>query len=536
MITRQRLPSRLRMCGRVDVWTYGRGRREGPRAKGEEGRFFLYPLRSWHFSLPHNRRPYVHTFILPYVFLLLLLVAGPAAAQTTGADPVQRNAQADIDFEAALQAFEAENYALAYQTFRAVYERYPLHRKTTAAMVMAGKALYRNREYARAVELLTQFREDFPTSGYRATAGRTLGFAQQKAQEEELRANAIRLGIALPLNREDRVLTQSLFTGMRIAVDEYNTRALRPITMVFRDSRNTQAGAQQAVEVLAEEDVDVIVGPLYSGEAQAAAGTAEGQGIVLIAPLATDEGVARGRRYVFQANPTISERGAFMARMAIDSLGLRRVGVAAEKDNTISERMAEGFHQEALRLGADVMFYELLASSRDWTQLPDLVGNDALSSVEAVYLPIHRDRDRDAHRIMEETLTSLSRLPSPPRVLGGSKWHGVSFAGQARSLNVTYSDVYYVDDGQSEVRTFKRKYREVSGGQQPGRLAYVGYDVASYLIIHLAQQMGQPLPDLMRASGVYRGLGTRIKFSQGGGSNEALFLLGYTSAGIELLR
>ena len=471
-----------------------------------------------------------------FVMTVLLLAVGPASAQPTGADPVQRNERAEIDFEAALQAFEAENYALAYQSFREVYERYPLHRKTTAATLMAGKALYRNREYDRAVELLSQFRNDYPTSGYRAAAGRTLGFAQQKLQEEELRANARRFGIALPLNREDRALTQALFTGIRIAVDEYNRRALRPITMVFRDSRNTQAGAQQAVEVLVEEDVDVIVGPLYSGEAQEAARTAEREGVVLIAPLATDEGVAQGRRYVFQANPTISERGAFMARLAIDSLGLRRVGVAAERGNTISERMAEGFHQEALRLGANVLFYELLSSSRDWTQLPDLVGNNALAAVDAVYLPIHRDRDRDAHRIMEETLSSLGRLPSPPRVLGGSKWHNVSFAGQARALNVTYSDVYYVDDGQAEVRTFKRRYREMSGGQQPGRLAYVGYDVASFLIIHLAQQMGQPLPDLLRASAPYQGLGTRIKFTNGGGSNEALFLLHYTPAGIELLR
>ena len=465
---------------------------------------------------------------------VLLLVTLPASAQSNGPDPVQQNPQAEALFEEALQAFETENYAIAYQRFREVYERYRLHRKTTAAILMAGKALYRNREYDRAVEVLTMFLREYPTSGYRADAGRTLGFAQQKQREAELRADAIRIGIALPMSTDDQALTQSLFTGIRLAVDEYNRRALRPITMVFRDSRNTKAGARQAVATLVEEDADVIVGPLFSNEAEEAARTAEREGVVLIAPLATDEGIARGRRYVFQANPTISERGAFMARMALDNLQVRRLGVVAESGNSISERMAEGFYEEALRLGADVVFYELLSSSRDWTQLPDIIGNETLSSVDAVYLPVHRNRDRDAHRIMQETLSSLSRLSNPPRVLGGSKWHDVSFRGQAQALDVTYADVFYVDDARAEVGTFKRRYRELSGGQQPGRLGYVGYDVATHLILHLTQRREEPLADLLEASAVFQGLGTRIKFNQEHG-NESLFLLRYAPSGIVLI-
>lgn len=465
----------------------------------------------------------------------LMLAVVPAFAQSNGPDPVQQNAQAEALFEEALQAFETENYAIAYQGFREVYERYRLHRKTTAAILMAGKALFRNQEYDRAVDILTTFLREYPTSGYRTDVGRTLGFAQQKQREAELRADAIRIGIALPMNTNDQALTQSLFTGIRLAVDEYNRRALRPITMVFRDSRNTEAGARQAVSALVEEDADVIIGPLFSNEAEEAARTAEREGVVLIAPLATDDGIAGGRRYIFQANPTISERGAYMARVALDDLQMRRIGVVAESGNSISERMAEGFYAEALRLGAEVVFYELLSSSRDWTQLPDIIGNESLSSVDAVYLPIHRNRDRDAHRIMQETLSSLSRLSNPPRVLGGSKWHDVSFKGQAQALDVTYADVFYVDDTQAEVGAFKRRFRELSGGQQPGRLGYVGYDVATHLILHLAQRQDESLADLLQASEAFYGLGTRIKFNENHG-NEVMFLLHYDTSGIVLLQ
>ena len=495
--------------GRIDVWTI----------------FFL------------KTRPNVHTSIRPYLLALavMALAAQPAATQPTSEELVPRNARAEVAFEQALQLFVDEDYTMAVVRFREVYDDYPLHRKTTAALLMAGKSLYRNGEYQNAVTLLTAFLQDYPSSGYREAAGRTLGFAQQKLREDENRRDAIHLGIALPMSRSDTPLTQALFNGIRLAVEEHNRTVQRPVKMVFRDTKNTPIGARQAVMALVDEEVDVIVGPLYSGEAQAAAGTAEREGVVLVAPLATDEDVARGRRYVFQANPTITLRGAVMARLAFDDLQLGRVGVAAESGNSISERMAEGFQEEARRLGADVAFFQLLSTSRDWGELPDVVGGETLEAVDAVYLPVHRDFDRDAHRLIDETLTGLDRVASVPRVLGGSKWHDVPFKSRASAFNVTYTDVFYVDDALPEVRSFRQRYRELTRGQQPGRLAYVGYDVARYLIRHLLDQGQDALPDVLRAADRYQGLGTRIEFNDNN-ANEALFLLHYNQSNIVLLR
>ena len=43
-----------------------------------------------------------------------------------------------------------------------------------------------------------------------------------------------------------------------------------------------------------------------------------------------------------------------MARFALEDLQVRTVGIVTEQGNGISERMAEGFQEEAHRLGADV--------------------------------------------------------------------------------------------------------------------------------------------------------------------------------------
>jgi branched-chain amino acid transport system substrate-binding protein len=482
--------------------------------------------------------PILRLFVSPaprLLFALFLLAAAPAAAQPANQDPVPRNERAEVVFAQGLQAFEAADYPTAYLRFREAYEQYPLHRKTTAATLMAGKALYRNGEYESAVALLTAFLQDYPRSGYREAAGRTLGFAQQKVREEQRRNEALRLGIALPMNRNDTPLTQELFNGIRLAVEEHNRTAQRPVQMIFRDTKNTPLGARQAVMALVDERVDVIIGPLYSGEAQAAAGTAEREGVVLVAPLATDEDVARGRRYVFQANPTITLRGAVMARFAFNDLRLRTVGVVAESGNSISERMAEGFQEEARRLGADVVFFQFLSGSRDWAHLSDLIGQEMMAQIDAIYLPLHRDFDRDAYRLIQETLNDLDRLASPPRVLGGSKWHDVPFKSQASAFGVTYTDVFYVDASLPDVQTFQRRYRNLAGGQQPDRLAYVGFDVTQYLIRHLVQQTGEALPEALRDADLYQGLGTRIHFNDDN-ANEALFLLHYRNAEIELLR
>ncbi len=468
-------------------------------------------------STPGTLRPW-----LCLVFLLAVLggAAQPATAQQDG-DQVPRIDEAEAIFRQALDAFDAQDYGMAFRRFRIVYEAYPLHRKTTAAILMAGKALYRDGDAVRAAELLTEFVRAYPTSGYQDEARRTLELAERKLRGDQEAARVLRLGIALPLNPDEAPLTQALFNGIRLAVEAHNRTEDRAVQMIFRDTRNSQIGARQAVSTLTgTAGVDVILGPLYSNEAEAAAGAAESAGVVLVAPLATDEGVARGRRYVFQANPTIVSRGVLMARLAVEDLGARAVGVAAERGNSISERMAEGFQEEALRLGADVAFFELLPSSRDWGQLSERVGPEALRAIDALYLPVS---GRNAGRSIEAALNSLDRANVSPRVLGNSEWDGLASKRLASAFGVVYTEDFFVDEADAAVEAFDRDYRRLAG-QAPGRLAYVGYDVARFLLAQLTRADGASLPEALRRAEPYQGLGTRIDFRQSN-ANEAIFFL-----------
>ena len=461
----------------------------------------------------------------------LLCVASSVYAQ----EVVPRDAEAESLFEVALQAFESADYDLAYDRFRTVYERSPLHRKTTAATLMAGKALYRRGAYSECIDLLSAFRTQYRSSSYLMEAERLIAYARLRLQHDQERSRALLLGVALPMNAEDRALAQSLFSGVRIAVDEHNRRYLPPIRIIFRDTQNSESGARRAVGALVEEGVDAIIGPLYSDEVLAAARVADRADVVLMAPLATSGRITRGRRHIFQANPTIDERGRFMARRAVESLGFLRLGVAAERSNDISERMAEGFHREARRLGAEVVFHARLSSDRDWARIPDLIEPDVLASIDAIFLSVHSDQDYEVHRIVEETLTRFGRISSPPHVLGGSAWRNVSSGPNRQRSAVSYADVFFVNDMRREVRTFKQSYKAISQGAAPGRLAYVGYDVAQFLIHHLLEPSEGSLAASIRLAPLYEGIGTRIKFDEDR-RNEAMFLFHYTEQGVRLAR
>ena len=469
--------------------------------------------------------------------LLTLLLAGFFAAPAAQAQQVvPANDEAELVFAQAVQAFEDGDYGMAYRRFRLVYTRYELNRKTTAALLMAGKALYRQGEYERAAEVLNELVAVFPTSGYVGEARRVLGYARQHLGGEVPQTRLVDLGILLPVGGPDGALTQALFNGVRLAVDEFNAAhdAVK-VQMHFRDSGNRAQTASAAVTALTAAGADAIIGPLFSEEARAAGAQAERAGVVLVAPLATDEEVSDGRRYVFQANPTFTMRGRLMARYAVDELGLARFGGAAEID-AYGERMAEGFQDEVLRLGAEMPFFRRLTAASEWERLGLVLGE--APDFEALYLPITGGRARTDIRTTLASLDSLG-LAGRLRVLGSAEWQGLGALGaDAARYAAVYTDDFHAGATDADEQAFVRRYRDLAGEAPSGqteRLAYTGYDVARYLLDVIEQNPERPLREALRDAPPYQGLGIRLDF-RGGNVNEAMYFFQYQGREAVLVR
>lgn len=463
------------------------------------------------------------------------LLATPVAAQEQP-NPLSRIEAAETMFEQALRAFQQDEYSIAARRFEEVYTQFGINRKTTAAMLMAGKAFYRSGQHDEAVRVLDELIRRYPTSRYVDEARQVADYAREQQSTTTQADRVLQVGIALPLSADDVALSQAMFNGIRLAVEEHNQAAgtRRPIRMIFRDTRNDPARARTAVQELAEADADVIIGPLFSEEARAAADAAERAGVPLVVPLDASNGVAEGRRYVFQANPTLTMRGRLMARFAVRNLRLRDFAVVAEFGNTASERMAEGFQDEVLREGAALHFFKLLPGESDWYRLPQEVGPDTLANVEALYLPVAGSKETT---YVGAALNGLDRMGVSIRVLGNGAWHDLPMAVQASKYTTTYTNIFEVDADDPAVQDFVQRFRALTG-QAPTprnrRLVYTGYDVARYLAQHLGTSTGS-LPEALRAAEPYEGLALLFDFREGP-INQGVFYHRYRLGQIDRLR
>jgi len=264
----------------------------------------------------------------------------------------------------------------------------------------------------------------------------------------------------------------------------------------------------------------------------------------LVATLATEQGVSQGRRYVFQANPTIAMRGRQMAVFADQSLRMERFGVVSQPEGTLSHTLAESFRAEVERRGGRVVFSDTLDGLRAWSRLNERVRASAMANVEAVYMPVSGG---DAGRYVQAVLTALDRADVPRlRLLGNGEWHDLPIEETASRYRVTYSNAFRVAPSAPQVQAFIERYRQAYG-QTPDqrsatgrRLAYTGRDVTRFLLAARRRASGEAdapssLPAILREAPRFDGLGLRINF-EGANVNEAMFYHRYRSGRLELLR
>ena len=543
--------------------------------------------------------------------LLAGLVVGVATVGTVQAqvqpprDSIPRNPDAELMFEQGLSAFERGAYDQAAERFRLVND-YRLNRKTTAALVMQGKALLRLGRYEEAVTVLTTLLDRYPQTSYRAEATRVLDAARKRVEEGQRRVDTLHVGMMLPTADEYIGLTQAMFNGIRLAVDEHNGLRRRFVSppglrasadsfgvantadvygdslaeaegrttvttatdtvrvdsmqvvteqrgrpdwvakMHFRQVGGSEQSARAAADSLVTKDnVDVVLGPLFSQTARVAGGVAEQARVPLIAPLATDSSVSKGRTYVFQANPTVRLRGRIMARFAAQSLLTEGASIVYEKGNATSRQMAEGFRAEAKAQDLKVPFVLTLDNAREWSRLPEAVEDDStitdsvFAATEAFYLPI---AGRNASGKIQDALTGMSRLNTEARILGNSYWHNLTVKQEASAFTATYANDFNVRTERPEVQDFMRRYRMLTGNTPDNlsvrgqRLAYTGYDITQFVLSVLSPSPPGPGPDDLHTRSAYEGLGIRIHFRNDDNVNQAMFFQRYRNNRIELLR
>jgi branched-chain amino acid transport system substrate-binding protein len=465
------------------------------------------------------------------LLMVLLGLGGVPFAAAQESRTIEHVAAADSLLGAGVAAFEAGRYEDARSLLARVEEDFQTNAASSTARIMRAKAVFRMGDFAAVRAILSGFSVDFPGSSYteaaRALEERALEADRQKAEAP------LQLGVILSLGDDERIPSQQLFNGIRMAVDLHNQDPQnRPVRMLFRDISGSPERTARVVTDLKNAGADAIIGTLFSDRAVAAAEASDREGIVFVAPMATDERVSQGHPYTFQANPTMQARGRAMARFAVNGLRLDSLAVITVADDRgVGERLADGFIQQASELGAQINLIQLLDSEADWFTLPDTLSADTLRMVRAVYVPMTAgDAPQRAGRI----LSAFDRFGRNVRLLGNASWHDLPQKASASRYMMTYSKDFFPDLTSQEFLQFGWAYRALSG-QDVGRLGVSGFDTTRFLLEALSRQDSRTLVDRIRNMPEWEGFGTRIHFA-GSNVNQALYYHRYRDGQLTLIR
>ena len=196
---------------------------------------------------------------------------------------------------------------------------------------------------------------------------------------EQIENRGMKIGVVLPLMLKaksplTRAMGMEFLEGIRLAIDEYNQKVPLKVSLEIRDTERDPSIAARIVENLCnDEKVIAIIGPISSSEVFTCDSIANDQGVPLITPTATANGIAATGPFIFQANPDYDTRGRDAAVFAYKTLGARSFAVLAPTD-VVGKQLAKSFIDEVNSLGGEMIDVEwYVAGSTDIrTELMDM--------------------------------------------------------------------------------------------------------------------------------------------------------------------
>src|SRR5690606_8544592 len=133
---------------------------------------------------------------------LLFALATPTRAQPMEAPSILA---AETAFDSGLRSYRAGQYGEAAQSFGRAAADYEFHQRTTAARLMAGKALYAAGDLTGAASAMTAFLRGCPRSRYVDEARAVRRAAERRLEAAEAVPAPTDLGIVLPMSEDDAV-------------------------------------------------------------------------------------------------------------------------------------------------------------------------------------------------------------------------------------------------------------------------------------------------------------------------------------------
>lgn len=124
------------------------------------------------------------------------------------------------------------------------------------------------------------------------------------------KSDEIKIGAILPLTGDAATYGKSLQNGLQVALDEYNSKQEKKISIVFEDSKAEPKLAVNAINKLIGTDkIQYVIGDMFTNTTLAIAPIAQQNKILLLSPTGSSNEISKVGDYVFRIYPSEIEEG-----------------------------------------------------------------------------------------------------------------------------------------------------------------------------------------------------------------------------------
>lgn len=302
---------------------------------------------------------------------------------------------------------------------------------------------------------------------------------------------------------------QSTDNAIQMAFDEINAAGgllgKKVKVLVEDDQSKPEEAATAVTKLINQNHVVAMLGEVSSSRSLAAAPICQANGVPMISPSSTNPRVTQVGDYIFRVcfiDPFQAEVGA---RIAWETLKLKKVAILSDVRNDYSVGLQTFFRQHFKQLGGEIVAEQSYSEgdSDFRAQLTQIKS----ANPEAIYVPGYYTEVATIARQARELGIAVP-------LIGGDGWDSPrlwEIGGEA--LNGCYfSNHYSVDDPAPAVQKFVTDYRK-RYNQTPDALAALGYDAARILadaITRAGATSGDRIRDALAATKSFQGVTGQI--------------------------
>lgn len=346
-----------------------------------------------------------------------------------------------------------------------------------AGLLKKAQTYYDAGNYSLSLTALERILNGFPKSGEYEKAN-TL------AQDVRARLGLTqgKIGVLLPLSGQFTRYGQSALDGISCAFGLFDpcSAGTSKIQMIVKDSGGTGAQAASAVrELIEQEKVAGIIGPLVSAEMNEAINAAQNLGVPIIT-LAPQKRSA-GQSFVFQHTHRPEKEIESLADKSLQE-GIRSF-IIIYPQNRYGEDVQKFFKERVSGRGEIVATFGYEADLPNfYDTIQHLIQKPAIAEAIkkygrnlGIFIP-------DSYRQVLQIAQALEKLDvKTPRLLGTSRWHHDSLA--ASHLAVLEGSIivtpFFPEGGTA--KDFAQSFKQAHGND-PAWLEAIGYDSARMMV------------------------------------------------------